>query len=803
MKFFAGALSLVPFAVLISLSCSAENEQKTRDGTVLKKRIKKPEGTGNLLKPGSWRAWRNGFQKKGVLFICDNGTDTTIQRGASQTVVLNQTEPQPIAASAWSKAENVTGSKNSDYALYLDLLYTDGTSLWGQVDAFAVGTHEWEKAEVVIVPEKPVKSLAFHMLLRRHGGKAYFRDPELAVIAPPRGAVMFDGVPVTEVRSAEEGFQIRDVASGGDFLRMEKNVSGITLRYSKRSSEGTDFFDAAVSDTTGNDRAVTILYAVPVPAETCRWFHDPRTQKEVETRRAYTNTAGFSAGANGRLSRYPFAAVASGGKGYAIGIDMSRPAFFRAGYNSGTEELFLAYDIGLTPEKPNAHLRFCRFSFDPEWGFRSALSRYYELFPKDFLCRTPEQGIWMPFAKISAVEKWEDFGFKFKEGNNETAWDDRHDIITFRYTEPMTWWMRMSDELPRSYEAAVLEAKRRAEKGDRSAKAFFACTFHDENGRFPVRLLNTPWCNGAVWSINSMPGVAGEATDFQNKWNPELKRKLYKSEAKAVLDGEYIDSSEGYVTDQLNFRRSHFKTARTPLTFSRKSRTPAIFRGLIAFEYIRAIADDVHGMNRLMMANATPIRLCWLAPLLDVMGSETNWNRGGNWRPMSDADLLYRRALCRGKPYCFLMNTEFEKFPHTLVEKYMKRCLAYGMFPGFFSHNASQGHYFTRPELYDRDRSLFKKYVPLCKLIAEARWEPVTNARSSNSSITVERFGARHLTVYNQGAGRQKTDIVLKNKKSGTSRELVTDTTVEWKQGTAGVTLEGEDVLVLEVPFLK
>ena len=44
-----------------------------------------------------------------------------------------------------------------------------------------------------------------------------------------------------------------------------------------------------------------------------------------------------------------------------------------------------------------------------------------------------------------------------------------------------------------------------------------------------------------------------------------------------------------------------------------------------------------------------------------------------------------------------------------LVERYMKRALAYGMFPGFFSHNASEGHYFTRPSLYNRDRALLKK----------------------------------------------------------------------------------------------
>ena len=178
------------------------------------------------------------------------------------------------------------------------------------------------------------------------------------------------------------------------------------------------------------------------------------------------------------------------------------------------------------------------------------------------------------------------------------------------------------------------------------------------------------------------------------------------AKAKGDLDGEYIDSSEGYVTDELDFRRDHFDAAETPLTFSLDGRKPAIFRGLISFEYIRALAGDVHAMDKLMMANSTPHNLCWLMPQLDVVGTETNWNPNGTWRPMSDRDMLYKRTLCNGKPYCFLMNTVFEEFSHKLVEKYMKRSLAYGMFPGFFSHNASQGHYFTRPELYERDRTL-------------------------------------------------------------------------------------------------
>ena len=71
----------------------------------------------------------------------------------------------------------------------------------------------------------------------------------------------------------------------------------------------------------------------------------------------------------------------------------------------------------------------------------------------------------MPFARISRIKGWEDFGFRFKEGNDETAWDDAHGIITFHYTEPLTWWMPMPRAMPRNLEAATSEARRLAEPG--------------------------------------------------------------------------------------------------------------------------------------------------------------------------------------------------------------------------------------------------------------------------------------------------------------------------------------------------
>jgi hypothetical protein len=129
----------------------------------------------------------------------------------------------------------------------------------------------------------------------------------------------------------------------------------------------------------------------------------------------------------------------------------------------------------------------------------------------------------------------------------------------------------------------------------------------------------------------------------------------------------------------------------------------------------------------------------------------------------------------------------------------MKRSLAYGMFPGFFSHNASQGHYFTRPELYERDRILFKKYIPLCKLVAEAGWEPVTLAHSSDDRVYVERFGDKLFTVFNDSAERRTISITLDRTAPKASRELIYGLTITWRDQRTELTLDGEDIALIEM----
>ena len=790
-------LTIILICLILAVESSAESQHV--NGLVARALLKTDHVGKDLLQEDAWRPFGQGFERTNNLILCDNKNSKEQQRGISQSVLLDQKTPELIIATLESKAENVGGIVDTHYSLYLDLTFNDGTHLYGQTKPFEVGSHDWQSRKVVVIPPKPVKSLSFYAMFRHHTGKVWFRNPKLTSLPIPQGWHHLDNTDYVLQGITREGFQVRDVTRNGPYVHIEKEALNLKLNVTKKEGPLATFYDVTLRDTSGQDRAITFAYSLPVQGDNYWWLEDPRRRQKVEPNTEYINAHLFAGLGNERLSRYPLAAVANQQQGVAVGIDMNRPAFYRLVYHSATKEMLLLFDLGITAEKPTAKLRFCHYSFNPESGFRAAVDHYYKLFPEAFHNRVRRQGNWMAFAKISDVDRWQDFGFAFKEGNDETSWDDANGITTFHYTEPMTWWMKMPVQMTRTYEAALAEAKRLAKAGVPQAKALFTSGFYDPQGKFSGQMRNEPWANGIVWSMNSMPGVKGDITDFSSQWNPERVKQLYGPEAKGDLDGEYFDSSEGYVTALLNYRREHFSIAQTPLCFSSQTKQPGIFRSQVAFEYMRTIAEELHAKKRLTMANSTPSRICWYAPFLDVMGSETNWNRNNQWKPMSDADLLYRRVMCKAKPYCFLQNSDFENFSPQMVEKYMQRCLAYGMFPSFFSHNASEGHYFKTPKLYQRDRPLFKKYLPLCKRVAQAGWEPLTNATSDNSQVYVERFGKQFFTVFNDSNQQQSVTIQLAKEPPVSSRELVSNQPVRWENRKTKLTLPAEGVAVIQL----
>jgi len=825
-----------------------------------------------------WRDWEAGYRRapgegrdgSAALFCASD--DASVQYGGSQTVELNQATVAPLVVRGWSRAENVSGTPDSGYSLYGDLLYQDGTPLWGQVGTFKTRTHDWQRQEFLIFPAKPVRSITLHALFRGHTGKVWFDDLELYELRPAPGVVLFDGVPVEAVaerggggEGAEAmetkdglklstepatgrvgiavggrdltapgvpgGFLARDVAANSDFCRfVEGRCEELNLRLevSWEAQEDHLLVSGQVADTTGQDRAITLVLALPLDATGWRWGNHLRAETPIEGTGEYANVVRIGTGATGTLSRYPFANVHDDRTGLAVGIDMDAPAQYRLAYNAGTKQFFLAYDFGLTQDTHHfpgaAPFRFVLYRTDPAWGFRSAAARFYEVFPQHFVCRSKQQGIWMPFTDVSTVEGWEDFGFRYHEGINNVPFDDQADVLSFRYTEPSTWWMRMSKDVPRTYEAAMAELERNAAGGEgtdpRMAQVTLNAGSHDAEGQFQLQLLDTPWCDGAVFSLNPNPYLPAEPNAATVYWNPQIREQLYGPAAKGEQDGEYLDSLEGYVTADLNFRREHFHPVHVPLTFTMDTHEPVLYKAFSVYEFVRWMADDVHALGKLMFANSVPHRFAFLCGHLDIMGTETNWLASGRYRPMADAELSFIRTMCAQKPYLFLMNTLYDQFTPDLVERYFQRCLFYGMFPSMFSHNAADDPYWQAPQWYNRDRALFKRYQPLIKRVAEAGWQPITHAVSSTPTVYVERFGPAadgnvYVTVMNDGQETETAAITLdaaalspltKGGSGGVKEsipELVTGETLSAERGhgtvTVRLTLEPEAVRVLEL----
>ncbi|MDO4557435.1 MAG: hypothetical protein Q4C47_00515 [Planctomycetia bacterium] len=789
--------------------------------------------------------------------------------GVAFSLNVNQNRPEPIYMAAESRAENVSGTMDSGYAIYADIIYQDDSPEWGVNVPFAIGTHERQKVEKTFLPEKPVKTMTFYLLFRGHTGLVEFFRPEVRFVKtttsgdgdrPDTGTdvrsantlhyISFDGTPVLYRSDENSGngveIYVRDVAMDSDWIaatspgestrpengkivfpeNMEGSAHGLTFRMTVESPPVTDpppGIDGTsekttrssipvrlkVHDTRGQDRAVTVIVAIKNASRPERiwWLPSPDLVETVpsdqngESQREYSLTTETMAG-TGRLGRWPIAGVRYEPESDVHGssrseterpepdclenwilMDPERPAVSRCFYHPTTGELCAAFDLGFTHDCPDVDLGFSTIiAHDPDgtpvkWAFREQWehSPFYTSVDER---RIEDQGLWMPFAAISKVPQPEDFGFRFKEGTDEIDQDDARDVLTFWYTEPMTWWMSMDHvERPWTLEKAVAEAERLAESGDRNALAWRSSAMHDTLGRPVAIFLDTPWCKGAVWSMNSMPGIEGTVTDYTLKSGEKTINIRYAQttpDTNVGLDGEYIDSSEGYVTRELDGRRDHFAAAKTPLTFERTTKNPAIFRGLVAYEYTKSLAEKVHRRGKFLMANATPDRLWWLAPELDVLGTETNWNWGepvgnrGSWRPMATEEMVYRRALSGTKAYCFLQNTDFLKFTESMVDRYMSRSVAFGFFPGFFSADASTGHYFTRPELYERDRPRFRKYLPIAKELTRAGWRPVPylclvneitpDPSSSPESSDPERKG-ESLVIERFGDPRDGTDV--------------------------------------------
>ena len=739
-------------------------------------------------------------------YVLDNGENARAVNGIRWSLPLRQKAAAPFAVSVESLFEKGTeGTATTDYSLYLDVRYADKTSLYGQTHSFVPRRGRgWQKGAVAVCPDKPVSYVDCYCLLRNRDGRVRFRAPKVKVFDEKTDFSLFDTTPVVVAQETSAPvLLLHDAAAENDGWCAVSDgctAKGVKVALAQTADGEATRFDVKVEATSSADRALTLAYSVPLPEGMLEWLDDPRTAIVME-KGQYRNTMNPGCGV-GALSRWPFGAVRAGGDVWALGYDPEAPAIFRVVANGGLRRLFIAFDVGLTKENREARFKFVSFRSNGKDGFRGALARYATLFPEAYRVRIKKHGIWMAFRPIGKVEGFEDFGFGIKEGAGDSKWDDAHGILTTHYTEPTSWWMTMKTTNAVSWADVLTYARAEATKAKPHpyAKAWQACTYHDEEGEITGAVCDRPWCKGCVWNMNPLPAIPGGEYETKHGVAEYADRYNGKSFPEGV-DGEYIDSAECHLPPRIDFNRANFRYAKTPLCWATASKRPGVATALSIYEYVRHTADRVHAMGRIMQANGAPYSWPWLIPYVDYGGQETKWivKGEGAWQPMSDRDLLYRMAMSYGKPYCFLMNVKFENMTDAMVEKYFQRCLAYGLMSSFFSPNASGDHYFTRPDLYNRHRGFFLKYGTLQRRISEAGWRPLNGlVASETGDVFVEQFGDRYVTVFNSGDKARTARLRLLGNAPASAQELVTGGTWRFVDGCAVVEIPPESCRLLD-----
>ncbi|MBI5686323.1 MAG: hypothetical protein HZC54_14715 [Verrucomicrobia bacterium] len=553
-----------------------------------------------------------------------------------------------------------------------------------------------------------------------------------------------------------------DVERGGEYLPMSGTVraedGGVSMALGSErlalkavlriEGDGTAFkFKLRIEDTTSRDRGLLVRVGVPVNATGWKWWDDMDRRRVIEPGKLYENAKPLRAFAalpewkdkpdlRMGYNTENFCSVITGGAGLCLAVPLDQPRIFRTGYDAKSGMFGITYDVALCKETAppsQAAFEFELFACDPRWGMRSALDTYYRRHPAFFTKNLTEEGMWIAFTALNGLDNTTEFGVAIQEGAGSAGYDDKIGVKSFSYYTHAGMYADVPDhkrgvDPTPSLERRIAAAEAMFRRSTGRDGVYAECGLHDTAGRLSAE-------PGTVYG-DVLAQFCLEPEMFYGRWLLDRIEKFFADFRKrGELDGVYYDG----LTTGINYRREHFRHASYPPSWDPVAKKPYLYNYFSSVEWARLVAEKLHGMGKFTMMNGAMGASPFCAPYLDVMGAETGLN-------ISRADYSFVKTICHHKTFATLLKGNYAKLGGAEIELFMRRCLAYGVFPGFFDWPPSGlgpgGTYWDHPEYYERDRLLFRKYQPLVKTIAVAGWEPLTFANTADAALQVERFGA-------------------------------------------------------------
>jgi len=606
------------------------------------------------------------------------------------------------------------------------------------------------------------------------------------------GAFYFDDVELFETLSQETIVPQAAVTESEDGTGWEQHAAlpekSLDLRVKYLARDRYIRVDVELRETSApmKERAVQVLYVLPVRLDGWTWHDDGRRSRTVDVEQSSCCENTFPIRGH-NISCYPFASITKGDAGLSLAVPMECPRlqrFFcdpKLGYAT-------AVDLGLSPVtdrigRGRATFTTVIYKHPADWGFRAAAKKYYDIFPRYFERRIERGGLWFFAVPITSVPRPEEFGITFYEcgGLSKRALDlcKEKDIMTFHYIEPWGAWQFYpdSDGTKPSYDERVKLLREWAEdkssdkkwlNGPRRqiAQAVLNSSPLKADGSYHIDSSAYFWHQWGKWAQNwptnpnpNLPMPNRGVLCKKYELDPFLKERT----------GVYVDSvsatSWGW-SGLPNYRKEHFKFADIPPSFSADTAAPVLVGCLSQYEFLRWLWFKLRADDKLVMMNIFPTGYRFYAHFCDLLGSEVSGIE-------DDKISLLRRTMSYQKPNSNLLQWGWgggKMISHEQMRDYIKHEMFYGIFPGVGSGGGrDKGYplrYFSNPDLRERDRKLFMKFVPVIRRLHSAGWEPVTRARTSDEDVFVERFGYweknnLHFTLRNEGDKEKKFDVTV------------------------------------------
>ncbi|HEC81373.1 MAG TPA: hypothetical protein ENI42_02965 [Thermoplasmatales archaeon] len=532
-------------------------------------------------------------------------------------------------------------------------------------------------------------------------------------------------------------------------------------------------------ENNGQEKAFDLYFLLPVDAHNWKWWDDIRNWREIENG-LYEMTINADESSYLPLSTYPTSAITNENTGLSLAVPLSKPRIFRIFYDTNLDKFGVSFSFGLSPltKFDNANFTVYLYRCDGEWGFRSALDRYYKFFPEYF-----EEHIDLEF--MNATGELADFGIRFIQGSfhNENYAKylpelNKNHVYACEYT------------LPSAFEPKSLQSIN--EPAPSYEEFVGLIDYYTGNGYFSLKMKASGAKNSTVQDVNG-DVILGQILRGPN-WAPDnwvgrfplnvdpdlpyfniadammetLVKPAFENAEKynAVLNGVELDNFMK-ISRYIDMNQTRFQYTNTPLTYNPNNFKPGVHTMATMVEYLRYLSNWLKEnqpyakiTGNCVERGVASFGFPYLAALPFEMGSLTDWN-------FNDIELNYRRSMAYHRfVMAFQCNKMYDNFGRVNVPDvydFVNESIFYGIYP------IMKDDFFENCN-YETVRFLYKKIIPIVDELTLAGWEPITYAKTGDKKIFVERFGKKgtvYFTVRNNDSVTKEYELIIEADKLG------------------------------------